>query len=430
MSDTSTRPQEDIAAVLARDRASHGLRRAVRWLGIPIVVIVALLAYTLLGAGQSETAIDYRTEEVTRGDLSVKVSATGKLQPTNQVDVGSEVSGLVETVFVDDNDHVKRGQELLRLDVSKLKDQTERSRASLLSAEAKLEQAGATLEEAKANLERLREVSRLSGGKVPSRTEMATAEATYARAVAEQASSRAAVTEAKAALSSDQINLSKASIKSPIDGIVLERSVEPGQTVAASFQVATLFTLAEDLREMELQVDVDEADVGVVAAGQAATFTVDAYAGRQYPATVTRVRFGSETTNGVVSYPTLLAVKNDDLTLRPGMTASAEIATASRKLVVLVPNAALRFTPPDSNSQQDSRGFLGRLMPGPPRRPQNSQQKTELKGGTQTVWVLKNGQPAAVQVAVGLSDGRMTEITGGDLPPGTKVITDTAVAVR
>lgn len=428
MSHTTIQPNENIATVLAGGRKT-GFRKYRRWMAVAVLVLGGLFAYAYVGGGESAATFEYKTEAVTRGDLHVVVSATGKLQPTNEVNVGSEVSGLVETVFVDDNDHVKKGQELLRLDVSKLRDQTERSRASLLSAQAKLEQAGATVKQSNASLDRLREVSRLSGGKVPSKTEMETAEANLARAVADESSARAAVTEARAALSSDQINLSKASIRSPIDGVVLTRAVEPGQTVAASFQVATLFTLAEDLREMELEVDVDEADVGNVAEGQAATFTVDAYAGRQYPAKVRRVRYGSETTNGVVSYPTLLTVKNEDLTLRPGMTASAEIATASRSQVVLVPNAALRFTPPEAAAAQDSRGVLGRLLPGPPRRRQEQKKEEPKKGGTQTVWVLTEGQPAPVRVNVGLTDGRMSEIVGG-LEPGAKVITDTAVATK
>ncbi len=430
MSITPTPQNADIAAVLSGGRGKTRGRTYRRWLAIAVVIVVALFTFAYIGSGESAATLEYRTEAVTRGDLHVTVSATGTLQPTNEVDVGSEVSGLVETVFVDDNDNVRKGQELLRLDVSKLRDQVERSRASLMSAEAKLEQAGATVKEATANLERLREVSKLSGGKVPSKTEMEAAEATRARAIADQSSARASVSEAKAALSADQINMSKASIRSPIDGIVLSRAVEPGQTVAASFQVATLFTLAEDLSEMELEVDVDEADVGSVSAGQAARFTVDAYPGRQYPAAVRRVRYGSETTNGVVSYPTLLTVRNQDLTLRPGMTASAEIATASRSQAVLVANAALRFTPPTTNASQQNTSFLRRLMPGPPRRPnQQGQQQAEPKGGSQTVWVLKDGQPSAVRVNVGLTDGRMTEVLGG-LEPGTKVITDTAVTAK
>jgi HlyD family secretion protein len=358
--------------------------------------------------------------------LEVRVSATGNLQPTNTVEVGSELSGLVETVFVDENDQVQKGQVLARLDTSKLQDQITKSEAALASAEARLAQAAATVKEAAANLERLREVSRLSGGKVPSKTEMENAEATLTRAEADHASANASVTEARATLSSDRTNLYKASIRSPVDGIVLVRAVEPGQAVAAQLQVATLFTIAEDLRQMELEVDVDEADVGGVTEGQSATFTVDAYPNREYTAEVTRVPYGSTTSGDVVTYAVVLRVNNDDLSLRPGMTASAEIATASVKGAVLVPNAALRFTPPDGTTENE-RGFVGSLLPGPPGRGASQTEATPT-GPARQVWTLRDGAPVAVPVTVGQTDGRFTEIASGDLDEGMPVITDLAGA--
>ena len=278
--------------------------------------------------------------------MRVTVSATGTIEPTNQVDVGSELSGLDR----DDGQStrttsVTKGQVLARLDLSKLNDAITRSEAELASAEAKVLQAQATAKESRAKLERLRTVAKLSGGKVPSSTEMETAEAADARAIADVHAAEAAVAEARATLSSDRTNLAKASIRSPIDGIVLARKMAPGQTVAASFETPVLFTIAEDLAKMELQVSVDEADVGQVRDGQTATFSVDAYPSRSYPATITRVGYGSETTDGVVSYKTILRVENDDLSLRPGMTATAEIVTARRDDVLLIPNEALRFTP-------------------------------------------------------------------------------------
>ena len=252
------------------------------------------------------------------GSLTVTVTATGNLEPTNQVDVGSEVSGLVEAVFVDDNDRVTVNQVLARLDISKLEDAVVNNRAALASAEARVLQATASVTEARANLTRLQRVAELSGGKVPSQAELETAEASLARAEADEASARATVEQARASLSSAETSLAKASIRSPINGVVLARQVEPGQTVAASFQAPVLFTLAEDLSSMELEVDVDEADVGQVRAGQKAVFTVDAYPNRQFPATIVRVDFGSQVTDGVVSYATVLRVDNDDLRLRPG----------------------------------------------------------------------------------------------------------------
>jgi len=412
----------DLARLLVSDRRSGRFSSLIRWVaGLGLLILLIVIGVTMRTKAAA-TPVTYRTEPLARGTLSVSVSATGNLQPTNTVNVGSELSGLVDVVLVDENDTVKKGQVLARLDTAKLRDQIVKSEASLASAQAKLAQSDATVKESSAALERLREVSRLSGGKVPSKTEMDTAEATLARAQAERLSSLASVNEARAALNTDQTNMSKASIRSPIDGVILTRSVEPGQAVAASLQVATLFTIAEDLREMELQVDVDEADVGNVVAGQQATFTVDAYPSRRYAAKVTRVAFGSETNSGVVSYPTVLQVKNDDLSLRPGMTASAEIATVTRKDVWLVPNAALRFTPAQASSPGQSRGLVGMLMPGPPGRGGEQQKRTTSTDGTKTIWVLRDGQPAPLTVRIGPSDGRVTEVEGEGLASGTQII--------
>ena len=420
----------------SREQLSHILAAAApsrlggkwRWIAAAVLVLAAVLAWLFLMQGNGAAAPRYLTEPATRGTLTVTVSATGNLQPTNQVDVGSELSGTVQSVFVDDNSQVKKGQELARLDVSKLQDQIAKSRAALLAAEAGVKQIQATVLEARANLERFREVARLSDGKVPSKTEMATAEADLARAQASLASEHAAVTQARATLSSDVTNLAKASIRSPINGVVLLRKVEPGQTVAASLQAPVLFTLAEDLAQMELQVNVDEADVGQVQAGQQASFSVDAWPSRKYPASVARVRYGSQTTDGVVSYLTVLKVDNSDLSLRPGMTATAEITTTSRENALLVPNAALRFSPP-KQANADSGGLVASLMPRMPRGTRNRPQNGG-KDGTRQIWVLRDGQPEAVKVKTGVSNGRLTEILEGKLEAGMPVITDSEVAAK
>lgn len=394
-----------------------------------LVLAVALVALAGLGVflvrGKDNAATPaFRTEAAVMGDLVVKVSATGNLQPTNQVDVGSELSGIVDKVFVDDNDRVSKGQVLARLDLAKLQDAVTRSRASLDAAEAQVLQAKATADEARANLARFRQVSELSGGKVPSRSEMDTAEASLKRAEANEASARANVAQARATLQSDETNLAKAHIRSPIDGVVLARKVEPGQTVAASFQAPVLFTLAEDLAKMELQVDVDEADVGQVKVGQQATFSVDAWPGRPYTAVITRVGYGSQTKDGVVSYLTVLRVANDDLSLRPGMTGTAEITTLIREKVLLVPNAALRFTLPTTEAVPKKSGgsVISALMPRPPAITPKA--LATGKNGTQRVWVLRDGEAVPVEVQTGASDGRMTEVTGGALEAGTEVITE------
>ena len=436
MSNTSSVPDADLAKIMAT-QPTRGRFRVLRWLLILLVLAVAIGGYLFYqDSSATSTAPRYQTEALSRGNLRVTVSATGKLEPINQVDVGSELSGTIETVLVDYNDRVKKGQVIARLDIAKLQDAIAKSKASLASAEAKVLQTMATVKEASANLKRLRQVAKLSGGKVPAPTELETAEATLQRANADEGSARAAVEEARAALRSNETDLAKASIRSPIDGVVLERQVEPGQTVAASLQAPVLFTLAENLAQMELQVDVDEADVGQVRDGQSATFSVDAYPNRNYPARISQVRFGAETVNNVVTYKTILNVDNDDLSLRPGMTATAEIVTAERENVLLVPNAALRFTPPQSNEAEPKggSGLLASLMPRPPRSMMRSgKQPTNTKGSkgvgvARQIWILRDSQPVALPVTVGSSDGRMTEVTGEGVEAGLPVIISSAKA--
>ncbi len=421
--------KESLKGLLRKD--SRLLSRRWIWLGSAALVLAAAIGFFFIGSDDEAKAPRFETATVERGHLEVSVSATGNLQPTNQVDVGSELSGIVDTVLVDINDRVSKGQVLARLDISKLSDQIAKSRAALTAAEAGVRQAEATLTESRASLNRLQEVFRLSGGKVPSKAEMENAEAVLARAEANLASTRASVTQARATLSSDETNLAKASIRSPINGVVLARKVEPGQTVAASLQTPVLFTLAEDLSQMELEVDVDEADVGQVKAGQKASFSVDAYPGRKYPANISRVSYGSQVTEGVVSYPTVLKVSNDDLSLRPGMTATAEINTAVRENALLVPNAALRFTPSANGARKaDSGGILGSLLPRMPRTASTRAPRNGDEKGGKRVWVLKDGQPVPVQIQTGLTNGRMTEVLEGELKPGMLVITDSATPAK
>ncbi len=431
MSNTFSVADTELAKII--DSEPTRRRFGARWL-------IAAVALALAGGGfmffrsdpNADATPKYQTEPVGRGHLRVTVSATGKLAPVNKVDVSSELSGTIETVFVDYNDRVKKGQVLARLNLSKLQDQVAKAKATLASAEAKVLQAMATVKETRANLGRLRQMAKLSGGRVPSPSELETAEATLERAVADEVGARAAVDETRATLRSSETDLTKASIRSPIDGVVLARSVEPGQTVAASLQAPVLFTLAENLAQMELQVDVDEADVGQVREGQSATFTVDAYPNRRFPARISLVRFGAETVNNVVTYKAILNVDNDDLSLRPGMTATAEMVTAERDNALLVPNAALRFTPPKpAEARPTGGGLVASLLPRPPRSTSNRSAKpATAKDATQRVWVLRDGQPVAVPVTVGSSDGRMTEVTGESLEPGLPVITASLGATR
>lgn len=430
MNDTNTTPNRQEGPALKNLLAARGGGRALRhWPWLAGAVVIAGLLWLALRSGDEAAAPRYATEAVTVGTLVVKVSATGNLQPTNTVDVGSELSGIVDRVYVDDNDEVKKGQLLAQLDLSKLQDAVTKSRASLAAAEAQVLQTQATVAEARAMLARYQQVSQLSGGKVPSRTEMDSAEANLKRAEANVASARASVAQARATLQSDETNLGKASIRSPINGVVLSREVDPGQTVAASFQAPVLFKLAEDLTKMELQVDVDEADVGQVKAGQKATFSVDAWPGREYSAVITRVGYGAQEAEGVISYLTVLEVSNDDLSLRPGMTGTADIVTLTRQNALLVPNAALRFTPPTAEAPaKQSRGaVMSALMPRAPRQAPKVQTPNEA---APRVWVLRDGQPVALDVKAGATNGRVTEITGGDLEAGMQVITEAVSAAR
>lgn len=411
-----------VAAVLGGSPDRRRGRRALRWMLIVLALLVVVVAgYGWFLRGRQAAQPRYQTAEVARGNLVVTVAATGNLQPTNQVDVGSELSGIMESVKVDVNDTVKRGQVLAQLDVSRLTDQIASARGALAAARAQVRQAAATVTETRLQLSRLTRMHATSGGTVPAQVDIDTARAALQRAQGAEASAQAAVVQAQASLSTGETNLAKASIRSPIDGVVLSRSIEPGQTVAASLQAPVLFTLAEDLSKMELQVDVDEADVGLVHDGQQASFTVDAYPGREYPAKVRRVGFGSQTKDGVVAYLTVLTVNNDDLSLRPGMTATAAIVVNERHQVLLVPSAALRFTPPSTTSGQTSGSLVSRLMPRPPHGPSRAASGT---GKSRQVWVLRDGEPLAVPVTVGASNGQLTEVTGGGLQPGMRVITE------
>lgn len=429
---TPSAPAAGLQALLGTNASSRRWwQRPWLWAGVATLALTVPAYQYWQQRQQAQAAPRFVTEEVRRGDITLSVAANGTLQPTRSVNIGSELSGTVRRVLVDVNDQVKKGQLLVELDTAKLSAQVLRSRANLASAHARQAQAAATVQEARANLTRLEEVARLSGGKVPSEAELDTGRATLARAQAEATSARASVEDAKAALSTDETNLGKASIRSPIDGVVLSRTVEPGNAVAASLQAVTLMTLAEDLSKLELQVNVDEADVGAVQVGQKASFTVSAYPSRKYPATITRVAYGSTKTDNVVTYITWLDVDNQDRSLRPGMTAAATITATERNQVLLVPNTALRFTPRSTDGADKASGsgggLVSQLMPRPPRGQGGTRKAGEAgssNGKMRQIWLLKNGAPEAVQVRAGISDGRLTEVSAEGLEPGMAVITD------
>lgn len=423
--ETSRNDASYLKRILSLAEPRSFLKKRTVWLVCTAVVLI-LAGAVIVYASTGKSQVRYRTAEVKKGELTVTVTATGNLQPVEQVEVGTEVSGTIKTVLVDFNSRVKKGDVLAKLDTTKLEAQVLQSEATLTYAKAKLEEAKATALETASKLNRFKESLELSGGKVPSRTEYDAAEAAYKRAKALENTARADITKAEAALRSNRTDLEKATIRSPINGIVLERKVESGQTVAASLQTPLLFKLAEDLKQMELNIFVDEADIGKVEVGQAAVFTVDAFPDRKFPARVKEARFASKTESNVVTYETVLTVDNSEMLLRPGMTATAFITVNSISDALLVPNSALRFTPPQDKTASDSQSgsklitnLIGRRPPTAGSKP--AQQK---QSGNAAVWKVEGQGVVRVPVKAGSTDGTMTEVIEGGLMPGMYVATD------
>ena len=397
--------------------------------GRKALIYVALLLAGVVVVWWMQTSREqpqYLMAEVTRGNLQVNVTANGTLEAEQTVSIGSELSGIVESVSVDVNDVVEKGQVLIELDTAKLEASVESAQATLNNAKAGLAEAQATHKEAQLKYEKLLNVRKLSGGKVPAKIELDEQAAVVTRALASIEMAKAQIQMAQAELTTAQTQLTKAYITSPINGIVLARSVEPGYAVAASLQAVELLQLASDLRELELEVDVDEADVAVVEVGQPATFTVSAYPNRQFPATLTKVAYGpsQDTDSNVVTYTAYLTVKNSDLLLRPGMTATARIETNSRENVLLIPNTALRYSP-SSDKEKNSSAVSSLIMKGPHNQNQNKTAKDS--GGVSMVresriWVLRQGQPVKVSIVTGASNGIQTEVISGELKEGDQLI--------
>lgn len=414
-----------LRAELARLRR----RRRIILAGGLLVLLLAAGLWFVGKRGGEPVSVRYLTDAAQRGDLSITVTATGNLSPTNQVDVGAEISGTIREVYVDFNDPVKVGQVLARLDTRKLEAQRVQAEANLALARAKIPQLEATLTEARAKLQRLQHAGKLSAGQAVAQQDLDSAAANVARAEAELLQAKAEIKASEAQLTSILTDLDKSVIRSPIGGVVLKRSIDPGQTIAASLQTPVLFTLAEDLAQMELLADVDEADVGKVAEGQSVSFTVDAYPDQPFNGRVKLVRYGSELVNGVVTYKTEITVGNPELKLRPGMTATAEILSQHLEGVLTIANAALRYRPPEAAPKPAAgSGGLGALFrppfPAAPTPPPEKKTREEA-----TIWVLgEDGAPAPVRVRLGPSDGRRTqvlEVRSGKLEPGTPVITAT-----
>lgn len=397
----------------------------VKWLVAGTVLVVAGGGWYWWTQSQVHDDVKYVTEQVDKGDIHVTVSADGILAPVRTVTIGSELSGIVREVHVDVNDTVTQGQALVTLDTRNLLAKVQQYRAALQSAKANQAQSLASLKEAELKLKRMKELNRLSKGAMPSRTELESQTASVETAKASVAVAKANVSDAEALLKTAETDLSKAEIKAPIDGVILTRSVEPGYAVAATLQAVELLTLASDLRALELQVAVDEADIGVVKEGQKAFFTVSTYPNKRFPATLRKVAYGATTTENVVTYTTYLNVDNADMLLRPGMTASATISTADKNDVLLVPNSAFRYQPKIATKSSGAK--MPGMMPGRSPHDGGTKKVKELAqhGELQkTLYVLKDGKPVLVNVVTGLTDGMQTEIVSGELAEGDQVILD------
>jgi HlyD family secretion protein len=406
--------REERAASTLRPEVNHRpsvevmntVRAGARWSGAARLLVLLFL----IGAGVGIYAgvkqyyqpkpAQYRTEQCRRGDLVVTVATTGTLDPTNVVEIGCEISGTIRTVEVDVNDPVRKGDLLLTLDTEELDAQVAKSRATLAVRQAELQLAEATLLESEQILGRLGE---LLSKRATSEQEYDAATASVAKAKANVSSSEAQILAAQATLDGDLSKLRKSRVYSPIDGIVLTRSVEAGQTIVVTLQTPILLTICEDLREMKLKVDVDEADVGEIREGQAATFSVDAYPNESFQASIISLRYASRRVQDVVTYEAVLEVANEQLKLRPGMTAVADIITSKIQDALLIPNAALRFTPEE--------GFPVAPLEGD-------------ESPTSHVWIVQNNEPFPVPVTTGHTDGRYTEIESSAVEDGMPVVVD------
>lgn len=371
-----------------------------------LVGALGLLAVFALSRRRNDAAgARYVTAELTRGDLEVTITATGTVEALRTVQVGSEVSGRLQRVLVEANAHVKKGQLLAVIDPEQLHATVNEGQAQVQSNEAAVRQARATLAESQAAAVRAR---KQAAEGLASQRDLESALATAARSEAAVQSALANVALARAALASAQTKLDRATVVSPIDGVVLSRQVEEGQTVTAGFTTPVMFTIAEDLTQMRLEVDIDEADVGRAKEGQRASFSVEAYPERAFPSRLRTLRFSPTTSSNVVTYKAVLSAGNPELLLRPGMTATAIIVTETKRNVLLVPNAALRFAPPKQN--------------GPGAPPESA--TTTAARGERGVFVLDGPRLRRIAVKVGASDGTRSELLADALPAGTRVVVD------
>jgi len=364
-------------------------------IGIAILMIVALGIVAFFTLRHKEDALKFRTEKVVRGDIEAAVTATGTLNAVTTVLVGTQVSGTIKNIHADFNSPVKKGELIAEIDPAAFEAQAEQARANLLTARANLEKSVVALTDTERTMNRSKE---LFSKDFVARSELDTAETNYATAKAQVSASKAQVAQAEAALKAAETNLRYTRILSPVDGVVVSRSVDVGQTVAASFQTPTLFTIAQDLTKMQINTNVDEADIGRIKNSQDVEFTVDAYPETLFKGSVFQIRIAPIIVQNVVTYDVVIRVDNPELKLKPGMTANVSILVAGKKGILKVPNTALRFRPPETDK---------------PAVYKNA-----------GVWIVANQSPKRVDVTTGIGDDQYTEILSGEIKEGQEVIVE------
>jgi len=406
----SSMDTQEIRKTLESQKKGSGFKKLIFIITILTVIAVAIF---ILFFHDSKQNTSYNTTPAVKKDLVVTVSATGNLEPTNSVDVGIEVSGTIMEIYVDYNDVVTKGQVLAKLDTTKLLSQVNSTQAALSVANANLLESKIGIKDALRELQRVQKLYKATNGNYPSIKEIDSASIAYEKSKAIYSSLEAQKAQAIALLETNQENLRKAIVVSPIDGVVLSRNIEVGQSLVATMQMPTLFTLAQDLKKMEVIVSVDEADVGQVQLGQKVSFTVDAYSDKVFEGFIKQVRKNSVEVDNVVTYETVVSVDNSDLLLLPGMTVSADITTKVVKNALLIPNAALRFSPPKESKKSSQVAFFG---------PPPIKEKTDLSINSKQVWVLKDNIASSVPIELGDSDGINSVIIKGDISVDDKII--------
>ena len=379
---------------------------------IGILIIAFVAGGVFLATRGNGDFQNFKTEKASRGDIRSTVTATGTVNPVKTVLVGTQVSGTIKTLHVDFNSFVKKGQLLAQIDPSTFEAQVDQAKANLFSAEANVEKAEAALLEAKRNLVRNKA---LFSSDLIARSDLDTSETNEMSATAQLKAARAQVEQSRAALRVAETNLRYTRIISPVDGMVISRNVDVGQTVAASFQTPTLFNIAEDLSRMQIDTNVDEADIGRIRVRQPVEFTVDAYPDKTFRGLISVIRNAPITVQNVVTYDVVVLVQNPEFILKPGMTANVAIITATKKDVLKIPNAALRF-------QMADRGTKADRAPAAEARKGGKSQEHKGPG----IWLLENKAPKRVSVSPGISDGNNTEIVAGNLKEDDEVILSSA----